>query len=105
MLSFTMALYRRFNEAKHNLSVPEQVAAHPWPSVGIAFAVGALLGFTGGSKHAVVVQEKTIGGKVGEAVIGILGSLALKMVRDLAVKQFGGAAKKWWDQDELATRY
>ncbi|MDB4952508.1 MAG: hypothetical protein JWO36_77 [Myxococcales bacterium] len=93
-------LHRRFNEAKHKLSLPEQIVAHPWPAVGIALAVGALLGFSSGGKRPAIVEKKTVGGRITEALLGIVGTLALKMIREMAVKQFGGAAKEWWDQNQ-----
>jgi hypothetical protein len=96
-------LHRRFNEAKHKLSVTDQIAAHPWPAVGIALAVGALLGFSSGGKKPTIVEQKSVGGRITEALVGIAGTIALKMIREMAVKQFGGAAKKWWEDNEART--
>lgn len=95
-------LHRRFNQAKHKLSLTEQVQSRPWPAVGIALAVGALFGSFGGGRDRVprLVEQKSAGGKLGEAVVGLLGTLAIKLIRELAVKQFGGVAKSWWDQQD-----
>lgn len=68
-----------------------QIHRHPWPAVGIAFALGALAG-SSARRASRAISERPF----GSTALGALGTLALHAVRELALAQLGHAARRWW---------
>jgi hypothetical protein len=107
------ALVAHLSELRHRLAVararvdlPAKIAAHPLASVGAAFALGALLGMRGGGRRRV--------GRVGEAgeagehrvarlVFATLGALAVRLGKELALREATEAAHGWWERRQAAS--
>jgi hypothetical protein len=97
-------LGRRFRAARERFDVRGQIAERPLASVGAAFALGALLGLRGGGK-----REDREGG-VGHAVGAALVALAVRLVKELAMRGATEAARGWWERrqaemSEVRTSY
>jgi LPXTG-motif cell wall-anchored protein len=89
-------LGRRFKEMTEKLDLDGHIAAHPLPAVGIAFMLGAMLGFRRKRKqeHEEEEVERTLGG----AVVGAITALGLRLLKDAALKRAAGVAKTWIDK-------
>jgi hypothetical protein len=89
-------LERRFVDVRDRLDVPEQIRRHPLPAVGIALALGALAGH--GSRRAAIdaPAERSLGG----AALAMAATLALRLVREMAIAQLGITAKRYLDHSE-----
>ena len=93
-------LGRRLQDAKNKLDIPAHIAAHPRLAVGIAFAVGALLGLPGGrSKSSVPAGKGQAKSGLMGAAVATLGSLAFSLAKSVAFHQLSGQAKNWWDKN------
>ena len=90
-------LGRRFRTARARLDVPAQIAARPLASVGAAFALGALLGLRGGRKHAAPEAEES---GLPRAIATLLGALAVRLVKEVAMYGATEAARGWWQGRE-----
>lgn len=86
-------LEQRFVDVRDRLDVPEHIRRHPWPAVGIALALGALAGSRGGGRALVLSEPMR-----GRSALGMVGKLALRIVRELALAQLGLTARRWLDQ-------
>ncbi|MBS1118079.1 MAG: hypothetical protein H6Q90_307 [Deltaproteobacteria bacterium] len=75
------------------LDLPAHVAAYPKLSVGVAFAVGALLGLrrTKRAPHDVGQERRGLGSLVSAA----LGALILRAMKTLVIGQVSAAAREW----------
>ncbi|MBA3817481.1 MAG: hypothetical protein H0X17_01190 [Deltaproteobacteria bacterium] len=96
---------RRVSDARHKLDIKAHIAAHPRAAFGIALGVGVLLGIPGGGKQRSAIpadQNDAKNGLIG-ALVATLGTLAFKMIKDVAMHQVAGAAKGWWDHRTDAT--
>jgi hypothetical protein len=88
-------LGRRFRAARERLDIPAHIVAHPLPAVGAAFAIGALLGMRGGGRRA---RKEAGQAGLGSAVMAAVGALAVRLVKELAMRGAAQAAKGWWEQ-------
>ncbi|HEY0483838.1 MAG TPA: hypothetical protein VGD37_40240 [Kofleriaceae bacterium] len=88
-------LKRKFDDVRARIDLSGEIHRHPWPAVGIAFAVGALAGvIRSGARTAAQPRSFT------RVALGAVGALGLHVVRELAVGQLGRVAKSWLlDQD------
>ncbi|MDQ3365107.1 MAG: hypothetical protein M3680_06740 [Myxococcota bacterium] len=93
---------RRVSDARHKLDIKAHIAAHPRAAFGIALGVGLLLGIPGGGKKRsdITVDTETAKNGLMGALVAMLGSLAFKLIKDVAMHQVSGAAKDWWDHRE-----
>jgi len=84
-------LKHKLDEARARIDLSGQIRRHPWPAIGIALAAGALAGLSAGRSAPPRGR-----GKLGGAAMTALGTLALHLVRELAIAQLGRSAKRWW---------
>ncbi|HSK00325.1 MAG TPA: hypothetical protein VK932_03750 [Kofleriaceae bacterium] len=89
-------LSRRFKSVRERLDLRAKIAAHPLPSVAVAFAVGALLGMRGGRR-----RESGEAG-LGHAVAAALGALGVRLAKELATRRAADAARAWWERRQQA---
>jgi hypothetical protein len=92
LMSRVEELSRRFKDAKNKFDVEAQIAAHPLPAIGIAFAIGAVFALAGGRKHTPDAHRG-----IGGAMMAGLGALAMRMLKDVALGQLSGAARAWME--------
>lgn len=99
LMSRIEELGRRFKGAKQSLDLKAQIGAHPWPAVGIALAAGVLTGVLGGPSAS---DSDGPRGKstVSSAVLAALGALAVRALKDVALRQVATLAKNWLHGDE-----
>lgn len=92
-------LGRRIQEVRDKLDIKGHIAAHPRAAVGIAFALGMLLGIPGRHARSKLPIEKheMKSGLVG-AAMATLGTLAFQLAKSVAFHQLSGQAKTWWDR-------
>jgi hypothetical protein len=96
LLAHVGELSRRFKSARERLDLRAHIAAHPLPSVGVAFAVGALLGMRGGRR-----REPGESG-LGRIMLGALGALGVRLAKELAMRRAADAARDWWERRQQA---
>ena len=99
LLSRVEELKQRFTDAKHRFDPQEQIARHPIPAIGLAFALGVIAGL-GRSRRAPDGARSSLAG----AAIAGLATVGLKIVREAAMAQLGRAAHDWWSAREAASR-
>lgn len=89
-------LRRKLEDARDRIdrSLSAQIDRHPWPAVGIAFALGVLAGRLARRSAPRPTPERSFGG----AALGALGSLGLHVLRELAVAQLRRTASRWWSE-------
>ena len=92
LLSRVELLKQRFTDAKHRFNPQEQIARYPLPAVGVAFALGAIAGLG----HRRATSGEATSSLMGAAVAG-LATVALRIVREIAMTQLGNAAHDWWN--------
>lgn len=109
LLARVEVLKHKLGDVKHQVSVQAQIAKHPLPAIGIAFAVGALVAL-GRPRRAhpreAVEQALTTLPKersLGKLAFGAIATFGLRMLRELAVAQLGNAAKQWWVEQGRGT--
>jgi hypothetical protein len=86
----------KIGDAKHQLDFKAQIAKHPMPAIGIAFAVGALAALGGRAPAERSHGEHSLTG----AALGALAAFGLRLVRELAIGQLGNAARQWWNEQQ-----
>lgn len=89
-------LSRKLDDMRDRISridLSEQIHRHPWPAVGIAFALGALAG-RGIRRAPRATPERSF----GSAAFGVVGTLALHVLRELALAHLGRTARRWWSE-------
>ena len=98
LLARVEELGRRLHDAKEKLDIPAHIAAHPRLAVGIAFALGALLGFPGKrTKSRLAVEQAQVRSGLLGAAVATIGSLAFQLAKSVAFHQLSEQAKTWWD--------
>lgn len=90
-------LGNRMKNAREKLDIKAHIANHPRIAVGVAFALGALLGIPGKAKTVNGTDAER--GLAGAAAAGF-AALALRLVKDLAFRQLSGAAHRWIEQQQ-----
>jgi len=86
-------LRHKLDDLRDRIDLSGQVRRHPWPAVGIAFALGALAGF-GPRRIPGATPERSF----GSAALGALGTLALHVLRELALAQLSRMSSHWWSE-------
>lgn len=90
-------LERRLGDVRDRIDLPEQIRRHPWPAVGIAFALGALVGGrshrpAGRAAPANAPRPRTL----GSMAMALASALAFQLLRELAIGQLRSTAERWW---------
>lgn len=101
LLSRVELLKHKLTEARQQLDLPAQIAKHPLPAVGLAFALGALVG----RWRRRSAPEGPAPGSLRSAVFATLTAIGMRVVRDVALAQLGHTVRQWWSGrgDEPAT--
>jgi hypothetical protein len=88
-------LKRRLAAFVHRIDLAGEIAARPWEAVGLAALAGAAWGF---ARPRAAIECMDLRDKLLDAALSVLGALALRAIRDVAVRQVTDAAKRWWDE-------
>jgi hypothetical protein len=96
LLSRVDLLKRRLTDATHRFNPLEQIARHPIPAVGAAFALGVIAGLT---RRKSAMPGEARSSVTGAALAG-LATVALRIVREVAMTQLAHAAHNWWEARE-----
>ena len=98
-------LERRLGDVRDRVDVPAQIRRHPWPAVGIAFALGALAGGRRESSASMALVAAPLasgvdagGRSLGRAALGVLGTLGFRVARELVIIRLSRIARRWWDE-------
>ena len=86
-------LRHQLSDLRRRIDLEARIRAHPLPAVGIALALGALVGLR---RRAAPAPEAEIPAGLGGAVTGALTALALRVLKDAALRQLSGAATSWY---------
>jgi len=97
-------LGRRFHAARAKLDLRAHIVAHPLASVGAAFAVGALLGLSGRAPRpaAAAATDAAVKRGIGGVIAAGVGAFALRLAKEIALKQVAESARGWWSAREAA---
>ena len=95
-------LERRLGDVRDRIDLPEQIRRHPLPAIGIAFALGALVGARGRAAGraapplapVLVARPRTF----GSMVLAIVSGLAFQVLRELAIGQLRRTAERYWSE-------
>jgi hypothetical protein len=95
-------LERRLGDVRDRIDLPKQIRRHPLPAVGIAFALGALVGGRGraAARSAPPVapvlapRPRTL----GSMALAIVSGLAFQLLRELAIGQLRRTAERYWNE-------
>lgn len=95
-------LERRLGDVRDRIDLPEQIRRHPLPAVGIAFALGALVGGRGGRPAdrvapvapAFAARPRTL----GSMALAVVSGLTFELLRELAIGQLRRTAERWWSE-------
>lgn len=95
-------LERRLGDVRDRIDLPEQVRRHPLPAVGIAFALGALVGGRGRAAGraappatpAFAPRPRTL----RSMALTVVSGLAFELVRELAIGRLRRVAEHWWSE-------
>lgn len=90
---------RRLGDMRDRVDLPMQIQRHPWPAVGIAFALGMIAGSRGRPSVAGVSTERTL----GRTALAGLAALGVRILRELVVAQVGRSARRWWVEQEASS--
>jgi hypothetical protein len=95
-------LERRLGDVRDRIDLPAQIRRHPLPAVGIAFALGALVGGRGGAAGRVApLAAPTLGARprtLGGMALAIGSGLAFQLLREVAIGQLRRAAQRYWEE-------
>jgi hypothetical protein len=95
LLSRIELLKHKLTDARDRLDVPAQIARYPLPAIGVAFALGALVGLRGTAASAASARRP-----VRSAATAALAAIGLRVVRNVALGQLGRIAKQWWTEQQ-----
>lgn len=95
-------LERRLGDVRDRIDLPAQIRRHPLPAVGIAFALGALVGARGRAAGraappaapVLVARPRTL----GSMAMAIVSGLAFQLLRELAIGQLRRTAERYWNE-------
>jgi hypothetical protein len=97
-------LERRLGDVRDRIDLPAQIRRHPLPAVGIAFALGALVGARGRSAGrpappvapVFVARPRTL----GSMALAIVSGLAFQLLRELAIGHLRRTAERLWSEHD-----
>jgi len=95
-------LERRLGDVRDRIDLPAQIRRHPLPAVGIAFALGALVGGRGRAAGraaplaapALAARPRTL----GSMALAIGSGLAFQLLREFAIVQLRRTAERYWSE-------
>ena len=94
-------LGRRIKDARDKFDIKAHIASHPLVAMSVAAAVGALLGLRAGERSA--PSSEDVERSMGAAAMAALAGIAIRVAKDLAVRQLVGATKSWIDGQDSQT--
>lgn len=92
------ALRDQLGDLRRQVDLEGRIRAHPLPAIGIALALGALIGARrrpGGPTTDAATDVATSAG-LGGAITGALTAIALRLLKEAALGQLAGAANTWY---------
>ena len=97
-------LERRLGDVRDRIDLPAQIRRHPLPAVGIAFALGALVGARGraagraapAAAPVLVARPRTF----GSMAMAIVSGLAFQLLRELAIGHLRRTAERYWNESD-----
>lgn len=89
-------LRQRLAYVIERLDLRAQVEQHPWEIVGAAAMLGAWLGFA--PPRVKVAERRGLRARVADGLLSAVGAIAVRLVREAALRQVGEVAKKWWEE-------
>src|ERR1041384_1579703 len=95
LVSRVELLKHKVSDARHRFDVPAQITRNPLPAVGIAFALGAVVGFR---RTAKLLPAPGGDRSLGSAAFAAFAAVALHVVREVAITQLGAVARQWWTE-------
>ena len=84
---------RRVKSARNKVDLRAQIVAHPWPALGLAFALGAFAAVAV-RRSARAMQDNPIRG----ALTAGAGAIAIQLLKGYALGQLADAARSWLDE-------
>ena len=95
-------LERRLGDVRDRIDLPAQIRRHPLPAVGIAFALGALVGGRGrAAGHPAPAPLAPLAPRprtLGSMALAIVSGLAFQLLRELAIGQLRRTAERYWSE-------
>lgn len=100
LLARVEELGHRLQDAKEKLDISAHIAAHPRAAVGIAFALGALLGIPGKRSKPPALPTEAAEARAGlvGAAVATIGALVFQLAKSIAFHQLSEQARDWWDR-------
>jgi hypothetical protein len=97
LLARVELLRQKLVDAKGRVDLRAQIAAHPLPAIGVAFALGMLAGRQRTRIASAVGSTPIPHGRTlpGTALAGLAG-MGLRLLRELAIGQLSIVARQWW---------
>lgn len=97
-------LERRLGDVRDRIDLPAQIRRHPLPAVGIAFALGALVGARGraagraapAAAPVLIARPRTL----GSMALAVVSGLAFQLLRELAIGQLRRTAERYWSETD-----
>ena len=97
-------LERRLGDVRDRIDLPAQIRRHPLPAVGIAFALGALVGARGraagraapAAAPVLIARPRTL----GSMALAVVSGLAFQLLRELAIGQLRRTAERYWREGD-----
>lgn len=103
LLSRVELLKHKITDAKDRFDVPAQIARHPLPAVGVAFALGVAAGLGRGSAGSSSSTASGPGDRsLRSAAFTALAAIGLRLVREVALGKLSQVARQWWLDHEHA---
>lgn len=87
-------------ERVRELDLRGRIAANPWPVVGAAALMGAWFAFAPRRAPRIRPDTRT---KLADVAFAAMSALALRFVRDAALRQAGAIARRWWETTSPAS--
>lgn len=96
LLARVELLKHKITDARDKLDLPAQIASHPWPALGVAFALGVAVGVarTGSASPDRVPGKRSL----GDVLFAAAAAFGIRLVRDAALGQVGELARQWWTE-------
>lgn len=95
LLSRVEVLKHKLSDVRHRLDLQAQIAQHPLPAVGIAFALGAALALR---RTSTVPAASDTGRSLRGAAVTAISAITMHILREVALGKLGHLAKEWWGE-------